>query len=137
MGAVVLKEGKKIGVANMADGKLAQPSDVIVRVSLAAICLTDVHIKHGGLPGFEPGAILGHELGGVVQEAGAGVPLSGSAIGLRLPPLCGVAPVGRVGPPLCTTVPSYPCIGVAHSCRPWAPMGSYGGGFGFRTLILY
>lgn len=69
----------------MADGELAQPSDVVVRVTLAAICVTDVHIKHGGLPGFKPGAILGHELGGVVQEAGAGVPLSGSAIGLRLP----------------------------------------------------
>lgn len=42
MGAVVLKEGKKIGVANVAAAKLARPSDVVVRVTLAAICVTGV-----------------------------------------------------------------------------------------------
>ena len=47
--------------------RLKEESDVLARVTLAAICGTDVHIKHGGLPGIEPGSILGHEFVGVVR----------------------------------------------------------------------
>ena len=73
MRAVVLEEGQRVAVADVADAKLLGSSDVLIRVTLAAICGTDVHIKHGGIPGIEPGAILGHEFVGVVQEAGADV----------------------------------------------------------------
>jgi len=73
MRAVVLEEGRKIRVADVADARLLGSSDVLIRVTLAAICGTDVHIKHGGIPGIEPGAILGHEFVGVVQETGADV----------------------------------------------------------------
>jgi alcohol dehydrogenase len=73
MRAVVLEEGQRVVVADVADAKLLGSSDVLIRVTLAAICGTDVHIKHGGIPGIEPGAILGHEFVGVVQEAGADV----------------------------------------------------------------
>ncbi len=73
MRAVVLEEGQKIRVAEVPAARLMQPSDVLIRVTLAAICGTDVHIKHGGIPGIEPGAILGHEFVGVIQDMGADV----------------------------------------------------------------
>lgn len=70
MRAVVLEAGQKIAVAEVPDAILKRPTDVVVRVSLAAICMTDVHIKHGGIPGIEPGATLGHEFVGVVEQVG-------------------------------------------------------------------
>ena len=71
--AVVLKEDGQIHVADVADARLKDESDVLARVTLAAICGTDVHIKHGGLPGIGPGSILGHEFVGVVEEVGSSV----------------------------------------------------------------
>jgi alcohol dehydrogenase len=73
MRAVVLEAGEKVAVGQVPDPTLRQPGDVVIRVSLAAICGTDVHIKHGGIPGIEPGAILGHEFIGVVDQVGAEV----------------------------------------------------------------
>jgi hypothetical protein len=48
MRAVVLQPGQRIGVADVPGAKLVQPTDVLVQVSLAAICGSDVHIKRGG-----------------------------------------------------------------------------------------
>ncbi len=73
MRAVVLKEGAQIGVEYVPDPSVKGQLDVLVRVTLAAICGTDVHIKHGGIPGIEPGSILGHEFVGVVEKVGSGV----------------------------------------------------------------
>jgi alcohol dehydrogenase len=73
MRAVVLEEGQKIRMADVPDARLLAPSDVLIRVTLAAICGSDIHIKRGGIPGIEPGAILGHEFVGFVQEVGAEV----------------------------------------------------------------
>jgi alcohol dehydrogenase len=71
--AVVLRDDEQIHVADVPDARLKDESDVLARVTLAAICGTDVHIKHGGLPGIGPGSILGHEFVGVVEEVGSGV----------------------------------------------------------------
>jgi threonine dehydrogenase-like Zn-dependent dehydrogenase len=53
--------------------ELVEPTDVILRVTAAAICGTDLHLVEGKMPGFEEGGILGHEFVGVVEEAGAAV----------------------------------------------------------------
>ena len=47
--------------------------DAIVRVTLASICTSDLHIKHGSVPRAVPGITVGHEMVGVVEEAGPGV----------------------------------------------------------------
>ncbi len=73
MRAVVVKKDEQIGVEDVPEPSLKESSDVLVRVTLAAICGSDVHIKHGRIPGIEPGTILGHEFVGIVQEVGAGV----------------------------------------------------------------
>lgn len=73
MRAVVLKEGERISVEDVPGPALRESSDALVRVTLAAICGTDVHIKHGGISGIGPGAILGHEFVGTIEETGSAV----------------------------------------------------------------
>ena len=44
--------------------------DAIVKVTLASICSSDLHIKHGSVPRAVPGITLGHEMVGVVEAVG-------------------------------------------------------------------
>ncbi len=52
---------------------LLHPRDAIVKVTLASICSSDLHIKHGSVPRAVPGITVGHEIVGVVEEVGSGV----------------------------------------------------------------
>ena len=52
---------------------LRDPRDAIVRVTLASICTSDLHIKHGSVPRAVPGITVGHEMVGVVEQVGAAV----------------------------------------------------------------
>ena len=47
--------------------------DAIVKVTLASICTSDLHIKHGSVPRAVPGITVGHEMVGIVEEIGADV----------------------------------------------------------------
>ena len=47
--------------------------DAIVKVTLASICSSDLHIKHGSVPRAVPGITVGHEMVGIVEEVGSGV----------------------------------------------------------------
>lgn len=49
---------------------LLDDRDAIVRVMLAGICASDLHIKHGGVPRAVPGITAGHEMVGIVEETG-------------------------------------------------------------------
>jgi len=49
------------------------PRDAIVRVTLASICTSDLHIEHGSVPRAVPGITVGHEMVGVVERVGAEV----------------------------------------------------------------
>jgi threonine dehydrogenase-like Zn-dependent dehydrogenase len=55
------------------DPEILNPQDAIVRVSLAAICGSDLHLYDGRIPSMEKGDILGHEFMGEVVEVGPGV----------------------------------------------------------------
>ena len=52
---------------------LQHERDAIVRVTLASICSSDLHILHGSVPRAVPGITVGHEMVGVVEEVGAAV----------------------------------------------------------------
>ena len=52
---------------------LQDPRDAIVRVTLASICTSDLHIKHGSVPRAVSGITVGHEMVGIVEEVGAQV----------------------------------------------------------------
>ena len=59
-----------IRVETVPDPTILNPSDAIVRVTLTAICGSDLHIYNGFIPGMEKGDILGHEFMGEVVETG-------------------------------------------------------------------
>ena len=52
---------------------LLDPSDAIVKVTLASICTSDLHIKHGSVPRAVPGITVGHEMVGIVEQVGSAV----------------------------------------------------------------
>lgn len=48
-------------------------NDAIVRVTLASICSSDLHIKHGAVSRAVPGITVGHEMVGIVEQVGSSV----------------------------------------------------------------
>jgi threonine dehydrogenase-like Zn-dependent dehydrogenase len=53
--------------------RLEARTDVLLRVDLAAICGSDLHVYRGVEAGLERGTVMGHEFLGTVVEAGAEV----------------------------------------------------------------
>ena len=49
------------------------PRDAVVRVTMASICSSDLHIKHGHVPRAVQGITVGHEMVGIVEEVGSAV----------------------------------------------------------------
>lgn len=60
-----------------------KPDEVLVRISMATICRSDIHSYHGMRPNPCPG-ILGHEIIGVIEQIGGdiGKDLRGAALGV-------------------------------------------------------
>ena len=52
---------------------LQDERDALVRVTLASICTSDLHIKHGSVPRAVPGITVGHEMVGIVEKTGSAV----------------------------------------------------------------
>ena len=52
---------------------LMHERDAIVKVTLASICSSDLHIKHGSVPRAVPGITVGHEMVGIVESVGSAV----------------------------------------------------------------
>lgn len=47
--------------------------DAVVKITLASICSSDLHIKHGSVPRAIEGIMVGHEMVGIVEEVGCAV----------------------------------------------------------------
>src|SRR6478735_448842 len=73
MKAVVFRGLGNIRLEDVADPRIQEPTDAIVRITASAICGTDLHLVRGTVPGMQPGMILGHEGVGVVAEVGSDV----------------------------------------------------------------
>ena len=73
MKAVVWHDGGDIRLDDVAEPKIQEATDAIVRVTRSAICGTDLHLVRGTMPGMREGTILGHEAVGVVEEVGSAV----------------------------------------------------------------
>jgi len=63
----------KLEVKEVPDPKILNPRDAIVKITLTAICGSDLHLYDGFIPTMRHGDILGHEFMGVVVEVGSGV----------------------------------------------------------------
>ena len=70
---------------------LLDPRDAIVRVTLASICSSDLHIKHGAVPRAVPGITVGHEMVGIVEQVGSEVKnvSPGDRVTVNVETLCG------------------------------------------------
>jgi threonine dehydrogenase-like Zn-dependent dehydrogenase len=67
-------EGKRdVRCERVSDPEILNPRDAIVRVTLSAICGSDLHLYGGFMPGMKPGDVLGHEFMGEIVEVGPGV----------------------------------------------------------------
>jgi len=63
--------GKKdVRVETVPDPKIINPHDVIIKITTAAICGSDLHLYDGYIPTMQKGDILGHENMGEVVETG-------------------------------------------------------------------
>jgi threonine dehydrogenase-like Zn-dependent dehydrogenase len=71
MKAIVFRGIGDIGVEEVPDPRIEQPTDAIVRLTSSAICGTDLHFVRGTVTGMKPGTILGHEGVGIVEQIGS------------------------------------------------------------------
>lgn len=70
MKAITFHGKEKLSYETVADPTLAAPTDVIVEVSLAAICGSDLHVYRAHEKGLDYGTIMGHEFMGRIVEMG-------------------------------------------------------------------
>lgn len=73
MKAVCWHGKRNIQVDTVPDPGLINPRDAIVKVSLTAICGSDLHLYNGYVPTMKDGDIMGHEFMGEVVETGSAV----------------------------------------------------------------
>ena len=73
MEAYTYIEHGRFGLLDKPKPALQDPRDAIVRVTLASICTSDLHIKHGSVPRAVKGITVGHEMVGIVEEVGSEV----------------------------------------------------------------
>ncbi len=71
--------------------KILHPRDAIIRITLTAICGSDLHLYDGYIPTMQKGDIMGHEFMGEVVEVGPGnhVLKSGDRVVVPFPISCG------------------------------------------------
>ena len=73
MRAMVYRGPYRLRVEEKPRPRIEHPNDAIIRVTLAAICGSDLHLYHGMMPDTRVGHTFGHEFVGVVDEVGPGV----------------------------------------------------------------
>ena len=63
-----------IRVDEVSDPGIVEPTDALVRVTLASVCGSDLHFfRHGSSLGFQAGERVGHEFMGIVEAVGSDV----------------------------------------------------------------
>ena len=73
MRAVIYTSPGEVALAEVPLPSIVESTDAIVKVTLAGICGTDLHVVRGDFPGIEPGTVVGHEFVGEVVEVGGAV----------------------------------------------------------------
>lgn len=73
MRAIVYEGPGTVAVRDVPPPRLEQPGDALVRVELAGICGTDLHVIAGDFAGIQRGAVIGHEFVGEIIAIGNAV----------------------------------------------------------------
>lgn len=73
MRALTWQAKRSVSVETVPDPSIQKPTDVVIRVTSAAICGSDLHLYETLGPFLDKGDVLGHETMGVVEEVGSAV----------------------------------------------------------------
>ncbi len=74
MKAITFQGVGDVRVEEVADPRVVDATDAILKITTSAVCGSDLHQYHGrGGALVEKGAVMGHEFMGVVEEVGPGV----------------------------------------------------------------
>ena len=97
--AYTYKEQGKFVLEEKEKPEIQEEQDAIVRVTLASICSSDIHIKHGAVPRAVPGITVGHEMVGVVEKVGSNVTKvkPGDRVTVNVETFCGKCFFGQNG----------------------------------------
>ncbi|KAI8579580.1 hypothetical protein K450DRAFT_241667 [Umbelopsis ramanniana AG] len=68
--AVTFQKPYEVAVSTVEKPKIQEPTDAIVKVSLAGLCGSDLHPYRGAEKGLDPMTIMGHEFVGTIVEVG-------------------------------------------------------------------
>lgn len=73
MRALTFHGRRDVRVETVADPRIVEPGDALVRVRLAAVCGSDLHVYHERERGLDAGTVMGHEMMGEILEVGSAV----------------------------------------------------------------
>jgi threonine dehydrogenase-like Zn-dependent dehydrogenase len=122
MQAIIFEGPGSLRLANVSE-PIPSAGEVKLRILLAGVCSTDIHIFYGRFP-VSPPRILGHELVGIVEAVGDHVSEEwlGKICGVQPAWFCGVCQACQQGyPELCL---NFKCLGNTHD-----------GGFAEKTIV--
>ena len=123
MRAVVWKGPYEVAVEEVADARVEDATDALMRLTTAAICGSDLHMYEGRAQ-LEPGQVFGHENLGVIEEVGSAVKSvrPGDRVVLPFNIACGFC---------------FNCSrGFTNACLTVNP-SSHGGGYGYSGMGPY
>ncbi len=137
----------EVAVETVPDPQILNPRDAVVKVSLTAICGSDLHLYDGYIPAMRKGDILGHEFMGEVVAVGASVEnlKEGDRVVVPFPIACGNCFYCRKGEfSLCDNsnpkawisekMYGHPCAGIFGYSH---MMGGYAGGQAEYVRVPY
>ncbi len=73
MKSVCFKEVGRVAFLDLPEPQIVDPTDVIVRTSVAGLCGSDLHSFLGRETGLDVDTVMGHEVVGEIVEVGTGV----------------------------------------------------------------
>ncbi|WP_026453211.1 zinc-dependent alcohol dehydrogenase [Saccharomonospora iraqiensis] len=82
MKAVTWQGKRNVQVSEVADPRIVEPTDAVIRVTSTGVCGSDLHLYEVLGAFLDPGDVLGHEPMGIVEEVGSAV--DGLAVGDRV-----------------------------------------------------
>ena len=68
----LVKNDNGVEVENLPSPTIKSPDDVLIRVALAGLCRTDIHVAEGIVKSKNP-LVLGHEFSGIIEQTGDNV----------------------------------------------------------------
>ena len=127
MKAICWHGKNNVSVEQVPDPKIIDPRDAIIRVTLSAICGSDIHLYDGYIRLMVDGDILGHEFMGEVVEVGSAITnlRRGDRVVIPFPIACGKCFYCQEGMySLCEN--SNPNAALAEELWGYSPAGIFG-----------